>query len=104
MIIVIHSLLHPGAETQDTMACSTGLALPEVLHDGDAKSWFKRFEVCATANEWNNDEKKLKRLPTLLRGRAWAIYDALPDASTETYEHLKEALLSSLSLDTEECS
>ena len=83
------------------MACSTGLALPEVLHDGDAKSWFKRFEVCATANEWNN-EKKLKRLPTLLRGRAWAIYDALPDASTDTYEHLKEALLSSLSPDTEE--
>ena len=56
------------------MACSTGLALPEVLQDGDAKSWFKRFEVCAAANEWN-DEKRLKCLPTLLRGRAWAIFD-----------------------------
>ena len=83
------------------MACSTGLALPEVLQDGDAKSWFKRFEVCAAANEWN-DEKKLRRLPTLLRGRAWAIFDALPDDSTDTYEHLKAALLRGLSPDTEE--
>ena len=83
------------------MACSTGLALPEVLQDGDAKSWFKRFEVCAAANEWN-DEKRLKRLPTLLRGRAWAIFDALPDASTDTYGHLKAALLKGLSPDTEE--
>ena len=35
-------------------------------------------------------------------GRAWAIFDALPDTSTDTYEHLKEALLSELSPDTEE--
>ena len=83
------------------MASGTGLALPEVLQDGDAKSWFKRFEVCAVANEWD-DEKKLKRLPTLLRGRAWAIFDALPDTSTDTYEHLKAALMSGLSPDTEE--
>ena len=80
---------------------STGLALPKVLQDSDAKSWFKTFEVCAAANEWDNG-KKLKCLPTLLRGRAWAIFDALPDTSTDTYEHLKEALLSGLSPDTEE--
>ena len=49
------------------------------------------------ANEWD-DEKKLKRLPTLLKGRAWAIFDSLPD----TYAHLKEALLSRLSPNTEE--
>ena len=48
------------------------------------------------ANEWD-DEKKLKRLPTLLKGRAWAIFDSLPD----TYVHLKEALLSRLSPNTE---
>jgi len=61
------------------MACSTGLALPKVLQDGDAKSWFRKFEVCAAANDWNN-AKKLKHLPMLLRGRAWAIFNALPDA------------------------
>ncbi len=46
-----------------------GLALPEPLQEDDARSWFKRFEVCAAANEWD-DRKKLLRLPTLLRVRA----------------------------------
>ena len=80
---------------------SIGLALPEPLQDRDAREWFKRFEVCAAANEWN-EEKKLKRLPTLLRGRAWAVYDALGERQTDTYAHLKTALLKRLSPDTEE--
>jgi len=46
-----------------------GIALPELLLGEDAKSWFKRFEVCAAANEWD-DAKKLLRTPTLLKGRA----------------------------------
>ena len=83
------------------MACGIGLALPKALQDRDTRSWFKRFKICAVANEWN-DEKKLKRLPTLLKGWAWAIFDSLPDASTDTYAHQKEALLSRLNPDTEE--
>ncbi len=85
------------------MATSTtvGLALSEPLQDGDARSWFKRFEVCAAANEWN-DAKKLLRLPTLLRGRSWAIYDSLTGEETDTYEHLKKAILDRLSPDTDE--
>ena len=78
-----------------------GLALPEPLQDEGARSWFKRFEVCAAANEWD-DRKKLLRLPTLLKGRAWAVFDALPDSQTDTYEHLKEALMNRLSPDTDE--
>ena len=53
------------------MATGGGLALPEHLQDEDAGSWFKRFEVCAAANSWD-DAKKLNCLPTLLKGRAWA--------------------------------
>ena len=74
------------------MATGGGLALPEHLQDEDARSWFKRFEVCAAANGWDN-AKKLLRLPTLLRGRAWAVYDSLDEESTDTYAHLKSALL-----------
>ena len=37
-----------------------------------------------------------------MRGRAWAIFDALPDAITDTYGHLKASLLKGLSPDTEE--
>ena len=83
------------------MATSVGLALPEPLQDGDARSWFKRFEVCAAANEWN-DQKKLLRLPTLLRGRAWAIFDALTEEQTRTYAGLKKAILDRLNPDTDE--
>ena len=54
------------------MVSGTGIALPEVLRGEDAKSWFKRFKVCARANRLNN-EKKLCRVPTLLQGRAWAV-------------------------------
>ena len=78
-----------------------GIALPEPLHGEDAKSWFKRFEVCAAANEWN-DAKKLLRTPTLLKGRAWAVFESLSEAETDTYEHLKMALLARLSPDTAE--
>ena len=62
------------------MATGGGLALPEPLDGDDAKSWFKRYEVCAIANGWN-DQKKLLRLPTLLKGRSWAVYDSLSDAN-----------------------
>ena len=83
------------------MATGGGLALPEHLQDEDACSWFKQFEVCAAANGWDN-AKKLLRLPTLLSGRAWAIYDSLDEESTDTYSHLKSALLQRLCPDTEE--
>lgn len=85
------------------MATSTGgrIALPEPLQDDDAKSWFKRFEVCCAANGWN-EAKQLLRLPTLLKGRAWAIFEALGGEDTETYANLKKALLGKLFPDTDE--
>jgi len=83
------------------MATGVGLALPEPLHDDDALSWFKRYEVCVAANGWN-DQTKLLRLPTLLKSRAWAVYDSLGDKHTDTYPHLKAALLARLCPETEE--
>jgi len=85
------------------MATGGGLALPELLQNAeDAKSWFKRYEVCAIANGWDA-QKKLTRLPTLLRGRAWAIFDSLTqEGETDSYDHLKTAILSRMCPDTEE--
>ena len=83
------------------MATGGGLALPEPLQDKDLRSWFKHFEVCTVANGWD-DAKRLLRLPTLLKGHTWAIYDALGEGDTDTYDHLKDALLQCLSPDTEE--
>ena len=82
------------------MATGGGLALPEPLHVY-ARSWFKKFKVCSAANGWDAT-KQLLRLPTLLRGRTWVIFDSLGDGKTDTYDHLKAALLLRLSLDTDE--
>ena len=83
------------------MASGGAISLPEMLRGEDARSWFKRFEVCTAANEWG-DEKKLTQVPTLLKGHAWAVYKALMKAETDTYAHLKVALLAQLSLDMDE--
>ena len=83
------------------MAASGRLALPEPPQDGDSHSRFKQYEVCATANGWDA-AKKLQCLPTLLRGRAWAIYDSLPEVTLDTYDHLKTALHECLNPNTEE--
>ena len=83
------------------MAAGDKLCLPECLDDGDAGSWFKRYELCLVANEWN-DAKKLLRLPTLFKGRAWAIFESLGDDDKDTYSHLKKAMTEKLSPDTDE--
>ena len=80
------------------MATGGGLALPEPLQDEDSRSWFKRFEVCAAANGWD-DARKLLRLPMLLKGCTWAIYDSLGEDNTDTYDHLKDDFLQRLSPD-----
>ena len=83
------------------MAIGNTICLPEPLEDGDAKAWFRRFDVCAAANDWNA-AKKLVRLPTLLRGRAWAIYESLGENDNESYNVLKGAIISRLNPDTDE--
>ena len=44
----------------------------------------------------------LLRTPTLLKGQAWAVFESLLEAETDTYERLKVALLARLSPDTVE--
>jgi len=31
----------------------SSICLPEPLQHDDARSWFKRFELCAPVNEWD---------------------------------------------------
>ena len=83
------------------MATEDKLCLPEHLDDGDARSWFKRYELCAAANEWN-EAKRLLRLPTLFKGSAWAIFESLGDDVKDTYDHLKGAMMEKLNPDTDE--
>jgi len=88
---------YTGAKTQNT-ATGTGIALPEPLQGDNAKSWFK---VCAAANSWDV-AKKLLRVPTLLKGQAWAIINCLTEDENDIYDHLKTALLAQLAPDSGE--
>ena len=38
----------------------------------------------------------------IVESRAWAVYEALTDGETDTYDHLKAAILGQLSPDTDE--
>ena len=60
------------------MATGRHISLPKTFTSGDVSEWFKRFEICCTANEWNAATKALK-LPTLLEGEALAIWLELSD-------------------------
>jgi len=45
---------------------------------GDVTEWFQRFEICYTANTWNDDVKVVK-LSMLLEGEALAVWLELSD-------------------------
>ena len=84
-----------------SMATGDRVCLPKHLDDGDARSWFKRYELYVAANEWN-EAKNLLRLPKLFKGWAWAIYESLGNSQKDTYAHLKGAMMERLNLDTDE--
>lgn len=69
-----------------------GCLLPDV-YNGDAEfdTWHKHFNLCAAANGWD-ESKKLVFLPTRLRGRAFRIYENLPDAKKASPTDLTSAL------------
>jgi hypothetical protein len=70
----------------------TSVALPELFSDGDiTRLWLRKFELCSTANGWKEDDM-LKRLPTLLAGKAFAVYERLPEEKKDGYKKLVEAL------------
>ena len=69
----------------------TSVALPELFSDGEIILWLRKFELCSTVNGWKEDDM-LKRLPTLLAGKAFAVYERLPVGRKEGYENLIEAL------------
>ena len=58
--------------------------------------------MCAPQPMSGTAAKKLVRLPTLLRGHAWAIYESLGETDNVSYEALKKAIISRLNPDTDE--
>ena len=88
-----------GAVTRMATTRSTSVALPEVFSDGNIVLWLRKFELCSTANDWK-DADMLKRLPTLLSGKAFAVFERLSAKEKGDYKTLTKALSTAFGGDT----
>ena len=77
--------------TRMATATRTSVALPEIFSDGDMVLWLRKFELCAKANDWK-DADMLKRLPTLLSGKAFAVFERLAAETKADFKVLTKAL------------
>ena len=69
VMCIVYIVLHIGGSGGgDGMTGIQGLTLPEKSVEDFERSW-RRVELIATANQWN-EEKKLAVIPALLRGEA----------------------------------
>ena len=76
------------AEDMTNMTTASAISVPKPLAEGDPTEWFQRFEICSTANGWD-DEAKAKRLPTLLEGEALAVWLELSEDERKSYKDAK---------------
>ncbi len=72
-------------------ATRTSVALPEIFSDGDMVLWLRKFELCAKANDWK-DTDMLKRLPTLLSGKAFTVFERLAAETKADFKVLTKAV------------
>jgi len=68
------------------------ISLPSGFSEGDPTEWFKRYEICCNANDWN-DEMKAKKLPTLLGGEALVTWLELTSEQQANYKQAKTNIL-----------
>ncbi len=71
-------------------------SVPKPFAAGDVDEWFKRFEICCRANEWNEATKALK-LPTLLECEALAVWLELTAEQQGAYDTVKKEIVKKLS-------
>ena len=71
---------------------SKHISLPRIFSEGDPTEWFKCYEICCSANDWN-DEMKVKKLPTLLEGEALVTWLELTVEQQASYDQAKKNIL-----------
>jgi len=89
-----------GAETRD-MATSS-ICLPEPLEDRDAKSRFRRFDVCASARHWVERSQETDATADTSERPRLGYIESLGEDDNASYDALKKAILGRLNPDTDE--
>ena len=78
------------------MAVSKHVSLPSTFSSGAPTEWFKRFEICSAANDWD-DAMQAKKMPTLLEGEALAVWLELSEETQKSYADAKQKIIDRLS-------
>ena len=74
---------------------SKHVSLPSAFSEGDPTEWFKRFEICSAANDWD-DAMQAKKMPTLLEGEALAVWLDLSEDDQKDYNEAKKKIIARL--------
>ena len=91
VMCIVDIVLHIGGSGGgDGMTGIQGLTLPEKSVEDFERSW-RRVELIATANQWN-EEKKLAVIPALLRGKLLDFYAVLTSEERSDLVTMKKAL------------
>ena len=72
------------------------ISLQAPFKEGDQTEWFKRYEICCTANEWS-EATQLVKLPTLLEGEALAVWLELAPEDQRDYKTAKRTITARMS-------
>ena len=75
-----------------SMSHQRHISIPNPFSTGNAIEWFKHFELCCKANNWDAEMQAIK-LPMLLEGETLATWLELSDEEQMTYETAKKAVV-----------
>ena len=88
-------VVEPRVYSGSREMASKHVSLPSAFSEGDPTEWFKRFEICSTANDWD-DAMQAKKMPTLLEGEALAIWLDLSEDDQKNYSEAKKKIIGHL--------
>ena len=93
LFFVVSCRLQSTSSGQLLDMASKPLVLPETFQGtGSWEDWIEHFEREAAVNEWTLNASKLRWLKVRLTGKAAAALKRFPEATSNDYAALKEAL------------
>ena len=84
-------VVEPRVYSGNREMASKHVSLPSAFSEGDLTEWFKRFEICSAANDWD-DTMQAKKMPTRLEGEELAVWLDLSEDDQKNYSEAKKII------------